>query len=45
MKSKLLSKAYTSLASFAVMLAVLTAVKPLCWLVWYEPDIPESLKK
>jgi len=44
-KAKLLSKAYTSLASFAVMLAVFSAVKPMCWLTWHEPDIPQSLKK
>ncbi len=45
MKAKLMSKAYASLASFALVLAVFSAVKPMCWLVVYEPDIPQSLKK
>lgn len=45
MKAKFMSKAFTNLASFAVMLAVFSAVKPMCWLAIYEPDIPQSLKK
>ncbi len=45
MKGKFMSKAYSSLASFAVMLAVFSAIKPMCWLLVYEPDIPQSLKK
>lgn len=45
MKNKLMAKAYTSLASFALLIAVFGAIKPMCWLISYEADIPQSLKK
>lgn len=45
MKKKLMAKAYGSLASFALLFAIFGAIKPMCWVVSYEADIPQSLKK
>ncbi|MGE5415198.1 MAG: cyclic lactone autoinducer peptide [Acidobacteriota bacterium] len=34
----------TSLAS-AFVLVAMTGIKPYCWYIIYEPDVPECLKK
>lgn len=41
---KLTSLAATSLAAMLFFVASVGAVKPYCWIVLHEPDVPEALK-